>query len=202
MTCKLLLAGLVLLGIGNTQALQVKPNALDSNAVFGIQFEGSDLAWYGSGNSVVAVSMQEYQAGPFLVTEVSMDLNGGVTQLRLYHTERMSETELESRAKGALDKATDGATSDMKVPQPVRRYGDKVAERINKTQPDYERVIKDYPVTTHAHTIEYKVAHKEEHKAFFTAFSPVYTGEMKLPGSDKPAGLGKMVFVIQKGEEE
>lgn len=129
--------------------------------IFALQFENG-LSYYGRSSAVTSVSLQEYQAGPYIVTEMVVDLSG-TTQLRIYYTELLN-------VKDAQERAPERAQGIIgrPVPQTVQARIDDGRGALSSVLG--ERVVKDYPTTTHAKTIEYRLASRNAVTSLYQTF--------------------------------
>jgi hypothetical protein len=104
--------------------------------------------------AILAVSSHEYLVdGVARVTEVNIDTSGSML-VRFYYIEP-NQPNSPSTALGAatIDKATQLLT------QASQATGQDV----------WEKVVKSYPTTTHAHTVEYRLTSKDQVTALFTS---------------------------------
>jgi hypothetical protein len=95
---------------------------------------------------IASVSIHEFNVVGARITEVNVDSEGSVCA-RFYFQEPL-------KVGGALS-----ATEVIK--ERVTDIADTAADRTG-TDKIWRRVQKDYPVATHAHTVEYRVQTKEE----------------------------------------
>ncbi len=120
--------------------------------------------------AIVSVSMHEYVVdGAARVNEVNVDTTGNMA-VRFYYLEPLAAKSPVGLGQAAIDRASDLA----------REAGQRVgADQV------WQRVVKSYPTTTHAHTIEYRVADEEQLKKIFrsaqTAFESGTTATFQLP---------------------
>ncbi|WP_309397982.1 hypothetical protein [Cerasicoccus maritimus] len=166
----------LLLALTPLEAIQVKENALRNKRLFGIELPENLQSFYGRHDRINSVSLQEYQAGPYAVTEVVIDMASSPCQLRLYHTELGTLQDL----KDAAPSGPNGYKPN--VPSQVTKLAEKGAQRANTTNPP---VIKDYPVTTHAKTIEFRVSSKVELETFYKSFVGAFTQNNATGASDE-----------------
>jgi hypothetical protein len=104
-------------------------------------------------DSIIAVSTQEYVLdGAARVTEVNVSTSG-VMQPRFYYIEALSVPGPTSAGAAAVDRAKTAL--------------EEAASRMVPGDPVWAKVIKTYPTTTHAGTIEYRLENKEQLKALF-----------------------------------
>ena len=149
-------------------SLVIRYGEINNPAIFGVQLP-NDLSFYGRADMVYALSLQQYQTGPYLVTELVVDIGGVNSQFRVYATEPFAEDALKSRLPEKTPKAV---TQQTGVPPAVQR----ARERVNKTVDPTEAglVVKDYPVATHAKTIEYRLGKAEDVHELYEAMMDLY----------------------------
>lgn len=150
----LLIASLPLHGV------TVDSNAIRNKAVFGLEFPGESRAFHGREANVQSISMQEYVTATFRVTEINIVTNGSAL-LRVYHTRPLRVGELQD-ALGDGAAAAGVPSSIIKTPMP--ESVNAMADRANKgfEAATSTTVIKDYPIATHARTIEYRLSKRAE----------------------------------------
>jgi hypothetical protein len=145
------------------QALTVTNDAYRNTSIYGIKMGTSDQEFYGAVRQINSVSLQEYRTATFKVTEVVIDMIGSSVQLRIYNTELLSPLELAEKTAGGLPVNT-VKLPNVNVPKPAQN----ILNAANNT--NNVIVTKEYPVTTHAKTIEYMVGSRDELVSFFRAF--------------------------------
>lgn len=114
--------------------------------------------------SITAVSSHEYliDAGA-RVTEVNVATNAAML-VRFYYIEP-AVTATAGPAAALADKAQSLAT-----------------EALNRTGVDaWKKVVKNYPTTTHAHTVEYRLESKESLQALFSSVEQAF--RLQKPGA-------------------
>lgn len=103
--------------------------------------------------SIVSVSTCEYIAnGAAHVTEVNIDTQGNMA-VRFYFIEPVTVNAPGGVGQSAIDKAQE-ITQELQD-----RSGQDV----------WDKVVKDYPTTTHMHTVEYRVDTKDDLMKIFTS---------------------------------
>jgi len=104
--------------------------------------------------AIVSVSVHEYVVdGVARVNEVNVDTQGNMAA-RFYYLEPTPAKSPLGVGQSAIDRISDLA----------REAGQRVgAEEV------WQRVVKSYPTTTHAHTIEYRVESEDQLKQIFTS---------------------------------
>lgn len=177
-----LLATCVLL-IGLTpeaSAFKMQTKKIPNQAIFGVQVEGTDLSFYGQADSILSVSFQEYTTGPLIVAEVVIDLRGSNQQLRLYASRPPGTADVADRANRAsaansVNRGLDpAAATRLAIPGPLSAIESKVNNAVTQTTAGI--VVKSYPTTTHAKTVEMVVSSKAELMKFYNAIRCLYTG--------------------------
>ena len=104
--------------------------------------------------AIISVSRHEYVVdGVARVTEVNVDTQGNMA-VRFYYIEPNTAKAPLGVGQSALDRVSDLAK--------------EAAQRAGGADV-WKRVIKSYPTTTHAHTIEYRVESDEELKKIFAS---------------------------------
>lgn len=103
--------------------------------------------------SIVSVSTCQYLVdGVASVNEVNIDTTGNMS-VRFYYIEPVTTTSPIGLGQSALDK--------------VQELQKEVADRSGVDV--WKKVVKNYPTTTHAHTIEYRVDSKDALSKIFTS---------------------------------
>jgi len=102
--------------------------------------------------SMVSVGMQEYVVdGAARVTEVNIDTTGNALA-RFYYLEPITPQTPMAAGQSLINKAQELAT------EAVGRTGQEEV---------WKKVVKSYPSSTHAHTVEFRVGSKEDLKKIF-----------------------------------
>jgi len=122
--------------------------------------------------SIVSVSSCEYIVDNVArVTEVNID-TGGNMAVRFYYIEPMTPNSPIGLGQSTINKLQDVVT--------------EAAERTGQDEV-WKKVVKNYPTTTHAHTIEYRVDSKDDLTKIFTsaelAFRTGTPSAYVVPGS-------------------
>ena len=104
--------------------------------------------------AIVSVSIHEYIVdGVARVNEVNVDTQGNMAA-RFYYLEPAAAKSPLGVGQSAIDRISDLA----------KEAGQRVgADEV------WQRVVKSYPTTTHAHTIEYRVESEDQLKQIFTS---------------------------------
>ncbi|WOO42409.1 hypothetical protein [Rubellicoccus peritrichatus] len=175
-------------------ALQVRNGTLNNKRLFGIEF-GNGTSFYGRHDRINSASLQTYQSGPYIVTEMVIDLASSDVALRVYHTELMNASDLQSRLPDGTPNV-----AQTNVPASVQKLIDRGRSGAQKARSG-GLVVKDYPTSTHAKTLEYRVSEKEELQKFYKRFIDIYTqNDAPADENDDNATRVKMagtVFVVE-----
>jgi hypothetical protein len=120
--------------------------------------------------AIISVSSHEYIVdGAARVTEVNVDTAGSMA-VRFYHMEPMTPTSPIGIGQSAIDK--------------VQQLTKEIASRTGQEEV-WQKVVKSYPATTHARTIEYRLETKDQlDKLFASAEKAFRLGQnttIKLP---------------------
>ncbi len=104
--------------------------------------------------SIISVSTHEYIVdGVAQVTEVNVDTAGSAL-VRFYYLENITPTSPVALGQSAINKLQD--------------YAKQAVERTGQTDV-WQKVVKSYPTTTHARTIEYRLESKDDVDKLFTS---------------------------------
>lgn len=104
-------------------------------------------------HSIISVSSHEYIVdGVARVTEVNVDTAGSMA-VRFYYIEPLTPQSPVGLGQSALDR--------------VQELGKEIAGRTG--QDAWQKVVKNYPTTTHARTIEYRLESAEALKKLFNS---------------------------------
>ena len=161
-------------------ALQMTKKAIRNQGIFGIKVANTDMAFYGRADAVLSISFQEYTTGSFIVAEVVIDMKDSNQQFRIYNTRPVGTADVANRANRASAANSQNRGLDPKeasklpIPGPLGILESKVNNVVNSTAGDI--VVKTYPTTTHAKTVEMVVSTKDELKLLYTNLITLYTG--------------------------
>ena len=166
--------------IPQADALQMTKKAIRNQGIFGIKVANTDMAFYGRADAVLSISFQEYTTGSFIVAEVVIDMKDSNQQFRIYNTRPVGSADVANRANRASTANSQNRGLDPKeasklpIPGPLGIIESKVNNMVNSTAGDI--VVKTYPTTTHAKTVEMVVSTKAELKLLYTNLITLYTG--------------------------
>jgi len=106
--------------------------------------------------NILSVSIHDYVVdGVARVTEMNVETPGS-TEVRFYYLEALTPTSPIGAGQSALDKVQELAT--------------EASNRLNPgEEPPWEKVVKTYPTTTHAHTVEFRLDTKEDLQSLFNS---------------------------------
>jgi hypothetical protein len=121
--------------------------------------------------SMISVSTHEYLVdGVARVTEMNIDTPGNLA-VRFYYLEPLVPNSPVGIGQATLDKA--------------QALAEGAVSQVTPGEPPWEKVIKSYPTSTHAHTVEYRLETKDQLEALFNsaeqAFRLNVNTEIKLP---------------------
>lgn len=174
-------------------ALHVRNGVLKNKRLFGIQF-ANGTSFYGRHDRINSASLQSYQSGPYIVTEVVIDLASSDVALRVYHTELMNASDFQSRLPAGVP-----GVAQTNIPASVQKLLDRGRAGAQRARSG-DMVVKDYPTSTHAKTLEYRVSEKEELERFYKRFIGIYTqNDAPADENDEKAtkvNMAGTVFVI------
>lgn len=151
-------------------ALRIEQGVLPNKRLFAVQFP-DDLSFYARHDRINSASLQSYQSGPYIVTEMVIDIADSNVLLRIYHTELMNTENVTERLP---DGPPGGPRPD--VPGAVQKLIDR-GRQSGEQAMTAGRVVKDYPMATHAKTAEYRVSKQAELVRFYDRFIAAFTGE-------------------------
>lgn len=140
--------------------------AVPNKQIFGIDF-GNGREYYGRVDSVNSVSLQEYVVPGFRVYEMNIDMRQGNSLLRVYSVVTLDPAE---EARSMTDSVTSQVPFGSMVIDSMQEGYNLATGSIKRQVDDVAAampVMKDYPMTTHAKTIEYKVASPQDLQDLF-----------------------------------
>jgi hypothetical protein len=173
-----LLAALAL--VPQADALMMSKKAIRNQGIFGIRIARTDMAFYGRADAILSISFQEYTTGSFIVAEVVIDMKDSNQQLRLYSARPPGTADVANRVNRASEansqnRGLDPAqASRLPIPGQLAAVESKVNNMISGTTGDI--VVKTYPTTTHAKTVEMTVSSKAELLRLYNNLITLYTG--------------------------
>ncbi|HBM85407.1 MAG TPA: hypothetical protein DD423_01210 [Opitutae bacterium] len=159
-TPKLLIATLLCGCLSSLAAVTVHPNNIANNALFGITFASESKAYYGKEDAIHSISKQEYITSGFRVVEINI-LTSGRGLLRIYHSRTLGAGELQA---AMMDGASAAGMPSTRQRSPMPAGIQALADRANGIAGAVtsDTVMKEYPIATHAGTIEYRVQTRRE----------------------------------------
>jgi hypothetical protein len=168
----------------------VKTTAIPNKGFFGIQINGTPQEFYGRVDHVISVSFQEYTTGPLIVSEVVVDMAESNQLLRIYSARPPSLDDATARANAAVAGATTALPAGSGTLMPAMPTAPaQIADADKRFQDAAGKaaaglVVKTYPVTTHAKTVEFTVSTKEELLTFYSSFRDLLVGREIKTKSD------------------
>lgn len=185
-------------------ALVVDTKSIKNEKIFGIEFPDG-TSFYGIADWVATISKQEYLVGPMAVTEVSIDLLGAPSKVRIYNVRILSASDV-AGLTGA--QASQNLPAGVMVPQSVTNAIQAAESNRSTADLSQIKVHKDYPATTHSHTLEFIVNDIGELNLFYEKFMSDYTGKpfektnsegsstVTIDGLDNKLGVAGKTYVI------
>jgi hypothetical protein len=166
--------------VPQAEAMQMTKKAIRNQGIFGIKIARTDMAFYGRADSILSISFQEYTTGSFIVAEVVIDMRDSNQQLRLYAARPPGTDDVANRVNRASEANSQNRgldpsqASKLPIPGQLALVESKVNNMISGTTGDI--VVKTYPTTTHAKTVEMVVSSKAELKCLYSHLVTLYTG--------------------------
>jgi len=196
---------------GELAAVSVTTRGVKNPQIYGIEFPGDARAYYGIEDGIQSISKQEYVTAAFRVTEINI-VAQGTALLRIYHSRPLRAGELQQALGESMNAGgVPGGSSIIQRPLPpqVQAMADRAsgaAETATSTA-----VMKEYPIATHAHTIEFRIGRIDEllelhdelkkhwlkEPAYFEGGQIVSEGEATSTEM-KPRSLGGTLFRVQE----
>ena len=161
-------------------AFQMTKKAIRNQGIFGIKVNNTDMAFYGRADSILSISFQEYTTGSFIVAEVVVDMKDSNQQLRIYNARPPGTADVANRANRASSANSQNRGLDpseatkLPIPGPLAALETKVNNVVSNSTGDL--VVKTYPTTTHAKTVEMVVTTKAELQQLYSKMITLYTG--------------------------
>lgn len=188
---------------GSLGALQVKNEALKNRGMFAISFKNG-ASIYMKARTIASISKQEYYIGFLQVSEVVIESEGGVSQIRIYHSATVDPADV---ARKAAQKDTSGTADKFAAATEYANRTKAAVESYSKVQTKQksDAVYKEYPATTHSKTLEFVVDDLGELEALYEALIIDYAGALvpkakateaatKLPQEN---ALGGKLFILE-----
>ncbi|MEN9653366.1 MAG: hypothetical protein RL303_1086 [Verrucomicrobiota bacterium] len=166
--------------VPQADALQMSKRAIRNQGVFGIKVANTDIAFYGRADAILSVSFQEYTTGTFIVSEVVIDMKESPQQLRIYHARPPGTADVGNRANRASAANSQNRGLDPKeasrlpIPGQLAAVESKLNNVISGATSDL--VVKSYPVTTHAKTVEMVASSRAELLTLHSRLISLFTG--------------------------
>ena len=189
-------------------AVTVRTRAISNKALFGITFPDDSKEYYGKEAAIHSISKQEYITSGFRVVEVNI-VTAGNGLLRIYHSRALKAGELQAALMdGASAAGVPSTIQRTPMPPGVQGMADRasgVAEAMTS-----DTVMKEYPLATHARTIEYRIQTRSELLDLFDELQkhwikePAYYEGGQIVNADEstskkmePRSLGGTRFIVK-----
>lgn len=141
-------------------AVTVSTRAIKNKALFAITFPDETKEYYGKEAAIHSISKQEYITSGYRVVEINI-VTAGSGLLRIYHSRALKIGELQAAMMDGADAAgVPSAIQRSPTPPGVQAMADRASGIAEVMTSD--TVMKEYPLATHAHTIEYRVQTRSE----------------------------------------
>ncbi|MFP4165686.1 MAG: hypothetical protein ACLFUF_00780 [Opitutales bacterium] len=189
-----------------SHALRVERDAYENKAVFSIIFPGDQGgALHINRNQLTSISVHEYITSVFRVKELVIDTNG-VASIRIYHTRLLTEEEVLEQVEGAVpggDRVRNMTTGRLdEAKERVKQRAERSGVEADPSDLSGGRVIKEYPATTHARTIEYRMQNIEElhalHQALLKHWLGMENPDQETEESNTGLKLGGTRFRVEE----
>ena len=177
--------------------VKAKRNTFKNKDVFGIQFSKNRAEYYGKVDSVSTISLQEYYitASGFHILEIGIEMSGSSVQLRIYSIAIIDPSKIMDDAIKSINLASIPSPSLPMLPEPFGK-GKGAAESVMNIA-----VLKEYPITTHAKTIEYKLSTHEDIIRLFVLLRSGWLQE-DPPEEDEGDGADGYYLSGESGDED
>ena len=208
---KILTALLLVVFSYQLSAVSVTTRGVRNQAIYGIEFPEESRTYYGSEADVQSISTQDYITANFRVIELNI-VTQGTALLRIYYIRPLRSGELQQAMSDGLGATgIPGGSSIIQSPLPtqVRAMADRAA-RVSEVVTGTE-VMKEYPMATHAHTIEFRIGSRDEilklyeelkkhwlkEPTFFEG-GQIVSEEESTDKEMKPRSLGGTLFKVEE----
>ena len=192
-------------------AVSVTTRGVRNQAIYSIEFPEESRTYSGSEAGVQSISTQEYITANFRVIELNV-VTQGIALLRIYYSRPLRLGELQqAMGDGISATGISGSSSIIQRPLPpqMQALADRaagVSEAVTGTE-----VMKEYPIATHAHTIEFRIGSRDEllelhqelkkhwlkEPAFFEG-GQIVSEDESTDKEMKPRSLGGTLFKVQE----
>ena len=192
-------------------AVTVTTRGVRNQAIYSIEFPEETRTYSGSEAGVQSISIQDYITSNFRVIELNIVTQGSAL-LRIYYSRPLRPGELQqAMSEGLGATGIPGGSSIIQGPLPpqVQAIADRaagVSEAVTGTE-----VMKEYPMATHAHTIEFRIGSRNEllelheelkkhwlkEPAFFEG-GQIVSEDESSDKEMKPRSLGGTLFKVEE----
>ena len=208
---KILTALLLIAFSCQLSAVTVTTRGVRNQAIYSIEFPEETRTYSGSEAGVQSISIQDYITSNFRVIELNIVTQGSAL-LRIYYSRPLRPGELQQAMSDGLGAAgIPGGSSIIQRPLPpqVKALADRAAG-VSKAVTGTE-VMKEYPIATHAHTIEFRIGSRDEllelhqelkkhwlkEPAFFES-GQIVSEDESTDKEMKPRSLGGTLFKVEE----
>lgn len=146
---------------GTSHAVTVRSNAIDNKSIYSIEFADDSRNYLGKESTITSISLQEYITASFRVVELNIVTDSDAL-LRIYHSRQLKPGEAQQALADGVQAGTGASPNNIRRPLPtsVQALTEKAAgvtEAVTSST-----VIKEYPLATHARTVEYRLQTRSE----------------------------------------
>jgi len=194
--------------VSSLSAVTVRSRAIKNKALFAITFPDDTKEYYGKEATIHSISKQEYITSGFRVVEINI-VTAGNGLLRIYYSRALRLGELQAAmSDGASAAGVPSIIQRSPLPPGVQQMANRasgVAEAMTS-----DTVMKEYPLATHARTIEYRIQTRDELLDLFDKLQkhwikePTYFegGQIVTEGEStsskmEPRSLGGTRFIVK-----
>lgn len=157
----------------SASALSIENKAFKNLSLFGIEFVESEQEFFAKVSAIQSIALQEYVTSAFRVTELNIEVVGMSSQVRIYATEVLDVNEV--AAFGTPQGMPPGAPPMPPMPESVMGASKSVRESFAPAVVPVD-VVKTYPITTHARTIEFQLSSRDGVQELYTALRNRWIG--------------------------
>lgn len=189
-------------------AVTIRTRDIRNKALYAITFPGDTKEYVGKEAAIHSISTQEYITSGFRVVEINI-VSAGNGLLRIYHSRALKPGELRAAMMdGAAAAGMPAAIQPSPLPPGVKEMADRAAGITEAVTSD--TVMKEYPLATHARTIEYRVQTRGELLDLFDELQkhwikePTYYEGGQIVDEDQatsskmePRSLGGTRFIVE-----
>lgn len=201
---KITLLSLLCVSLGH--AVEVDTGSMENESIFAIAFPEGARGLAVKANNVSSISLQEYITASYRVVELNIVTNGSAL-IRIYYSRLLRPGEAQSALSDAASDMPGSSIIRSPMPGAVQKMTEKASGMADNATSN--TVIKEYPLATHARTIEYRLRNRSDVTDLYDQLMAFWTSELMYfdkdgnlvdkdaPGAEeKPASLGGTSFSV------